>query len=191
MKITISELKKLINEEIVAAMKEGANDGPKTFFGDTENIFDEKQKPLSVPEKHQLAVAYKTLKTNPAIAGVMGGMSKDEAREVIKKLTGKVIKEERILKELRVSSIAQKYVNTLEILDNKVWDYNNFESGNDVRQNWKKYTEDLQKVLVHAHIDKAKTLKYSKEISEKLEDDNFASLLEAMTILGYLNLYKY
>ncbi len=96
MKITISELKKLINEEIVAAMKEGANDGPKTFFGDTENIFDEKQKQLSVPEKHQLAVAYKTLKMNPAMVGVMGGPSRKEAIETIKKLTGKTVSEEKL-----------------------------------------------------------------------------------------------
>jgi hypothetical protein len=41
----LSELKKLINKEIVAMLKEsGQNDGRKTFFTQSENIFDEKTK---------------------------------------------------------------------------------------------------------------------------------------------------
>ena len=48
---------------------------------------------LSVPEKHQLAIAKKTLKMNDVGVLVMGGMTKDEARISIKKLTGKDAKE--------------------------------------------------------------------------------------------------
>jgi len=44
---------------------------------------------LSVPEKHQLKIAKDTLKMSDAMARVMGGMTKEEAREVIKKLEGK------------------------------------------------------------------------------------------------------
>lgn len=48
---------------------------------------------LTVPEKHQLRIAYKTMKMTDAGALVMGGMTKDEARAVIKKLTGRTAKE--------------------------------------------------------------------------------------------------
>jgi hypothetical protein len=48
---------------------------------------------LSVPEKHQLRIARATLKMNDVMARVMGGMTKDEAREVIRRLTGREPKE--------------------------------------------------------------------------------------------------
>lgn len=44
---------------------------------------------LSVPEQHQLNIARKTLKLSDAGAIVLGGMSKDEARAVILRLTGR------------------------------------------------------------------------------------------------------
>jgi len=44
---------------------------------------------LTTPEKHQLKIAKDTLKMPDAMARVMGGMSKEEAREVIKKLEGR------------------------------------------------------------------------------------------------------
>lgn len=44
---------------------------------------------LTVPEKHQLKIAKDTLKMNPAMANVMGGMSHKEAKEIIKKLSKK------------------------------------------------------------------------------------------------------
>lgn len=44
---------------------------------------------LSVPEKHQLRIAYQTLKMNDVMARVMGGMTKAQAKEIIYKLTGK------------------------------------------------------------------------------------------------------
>jgi hypothetical protein len=54
-----------------------------------------KGRELSVPEKHQLKIAYDTLKMTDPMVGVMGGMTKEEAREVIKRLTGKVVKNPR------------------------------------------------------------------------------------------------
>ncbi len=44
---------------------------------------------LTVPEQHQLKIAKDTLKMPDAIAGIMGGPTKEEAREIIKKLEGK------------------------------------------------------------------------------------------------------
>lgn len=44
---------------------------------------------LTVPEKHQLKIARDTLKLSDAGARIMGGMTKDEARMIIKRLTGK------------------------------------------------------------------------------------------------------
>jgi hypothetical protein len=44
---------------------------------------------LSVPERHQLRIALDTLKMNDVMARVMGGPSKEEARQIVKRLTGK------------------------------------------------------------------------------------------------------
>lgn len=44
---------------------------------------------LSVPERHQLRIARKTLKLSDVGALIMGGPSKDEARQIIRDLTGK------------------------------------------------------------------------------------------------------
>jgi hypothetical protein len=49
----------------------------------------EAKRRLSVPEKHQLAIAKKTLKMPDAMVGVAGGPTKAEARAIIKKLTGR------------------------------------------------------------------------------------------------------
>lgn len=49
---------------------------------------------LSVPEKHQLKIAKQTLNMPDAMVGVMGGPDKKEAREIVKRLTGKVVKED-------------------------------------------------------------------------------------------------
>ena len=48
---------------------------------------------LSVFDCHQLKIAYATLKMSDIGALIMGGMTKEEAREVIRKLTGKEPKE--------------------------------------------------------------------------------------------------
>ena len=48
---------------------------------------------LSVPEQHQLNIARKTLKMSDVGARIMGGMTKEQARDVIKRLTGKPPKE--------------------------------------------------------------------------------------------------
>lgn len=48
---------------------------------------------LSVPEQHQLKIARKTLTYSDVGARIMGGMTKTEARQIIKKLTGRTPKE--------------------------------------------------------------------------------------------------
>lgn len=48
---------------------------------------------LSVFDKHQLKIAYQTLRMSDVGAQIMGGMTKEEARQIILKLTGKVAKE--------------------------------------------------------------------------------------------------
>ena len=47
---------------------------------------------LTVPERHQLNVARKTLKMSDVGARIMGGPSKQEAREIIARLTGRKVK---------------------------------------------------------------------------------------------------
>ena len=41
---------------------------------------------LDVPQQHQLKIAKKTLKMNDAMAMIMGGMSKQEARDFLKSI---------------------------------------------------------------------------------------------------------
>ena len=48
---------------------------------------------LTVPDQHMLRIARDTLKMPDAMVGVMGGPNKIEAREIIKRLTGKTPKE--------------------------------------------------------------------------------------------------
>jgi hypothetical protein len=48
---------------------------------------------LSVFDKHQLKIARQTLRYSDAGANIMGGMTKDQARAIIKRLTGKDPKE--------------------------------------------------------------------------------------------------
>lgn len=43
-------------------------------------------KNLSVPEKHQLKIAKSTLRMSDVGAEIMGGMTKHEAREFLKKI---------------------------------------------------------------------------------------------------------
>lgn len=47
------------------------------------------EKQLSVFDKHQLKIARDTLKMSDVGARIMGGMTKDEAREIINRFTGK------------------------------------------------------------------------------------------------------
>ena len=51
-------------------------------------------KTLSVPEKHQLSIARKTLTMSDVGALIMGGPNKDEAREIIYRLTGRRLSED-------------------------------------------------------------------------------------------------
>jgi len=63
---------------------------------------------LSVPEKHQLAIAYKTVKMPEAMVGVMGGMTTQQAKDIIKKLTGKEYEERTEAKEQVCKACGQK-----------------------------------------------------------------------------------
>lgn len=51
-----------------------------------------KRRELTVPERHQLKIARKTLKYSDAGARIMGPPSKAEARTIIKRLTGRTPK---------------------------------------------------------------------------------------------------
>ena len=44
---------------------------------------------LTIPEQHQLKIAKKTLKMNPTMARIMGGMTYEEAQKIVKELTRK------------------------------------------------------------------------------------------------------
>jgi len=48
---------------------------------------------LTVPQRHQLAIARKTLTYSDVGAKIMGGPTKEEARAIILKLTGQPAKE--------------------------------------------------------------------------------------------------
>lgn len=73
-----------------------------------------KPRELTVPEKHQLKIARDTLKMSDVGARIMGGMTKEEAREVIKRLTGKEPKEESVKEGM---SKAQVFMNLMEESD--------------------------------------------------------------------------
>ena len=49
---------------------------------------------LTIPEKHQLAIAKQTLQLSDTGALILGGMTKTEARAIILRLTGKPAKED-------------------------------------------------------------------------------------------------
>ena len=50
---------------------------------------------LTVPELHQLEIARATLKMTDIMARILGGMTKEEAREIIARLTGKAVDSEK------------------------------------------------------------------------------------------------
>lgn len=70
----------------------------------------EGKKKLSVPEKHQLNIAKKTLKMSDAGANIMGGMTKKEAREFLSKI-GYSDKEIKKMEEDKDLSPSNKEIN--------------------------------------------------------------------------------
>jgi hypothetical protein len=70
----------------------------------------EGKKKLSVPEKHQLNIAKKTLKMSDAGANIMGGMSKKEAREFLSRI-GYSDKEIKKMEEDKDLSKSNKEIN--------------------------------------------------------------------------------
>lgn len=77
--------------------KEDDVTGPGSVLGvkktELQKVEEALGRQLTVPEKHQLAIAYKTMKMPDAMVGVMGGMNKEQAKQIIKQLTGKEYKE--------------------------------------------------------------------------------------------------
>jgi len=49
------------------------------------------KKQLSVPDQHQLRIAYQTMKMSDIMAAVMGGMTRAEAQAIIYRMTGKKV----------------------------------------------------------------------------------------------------
>ena len=45
---------------------------------------------LSIPEKHQLKIAKDTLKMSDMMVGAMGGITKEEAKETIRRIEDKM-----------------------------------------------------------------------------------------------------
>jgi hypothetical protein len=79
--------KKLGNSFSKVLLKYGDPDDPSIGYMNVRNQWaNSLQEALSVPEKHQLAIAKKTLKMSDAGASVMGGMSKKEAVEFLKSI---------------------------------------------------------------------------------------------------------
>jgi hypothetical protein len=65
-------------------------------FTDTNGaaVSMKRRKEMSVFDKHQLKIARRTLQLSDAGALILGGMTKDEARAVILRLTGRKAKED-------------------------------------------------------------------------------------------------
>lgn len=61
--------------------------------GGDENPLHSRRRELSVPDQHRLKIARQTLRMNDTFARIMGGMTKDEARRVIRELTGRTPRE--------------------------------------------------------------------------------------------------
>lgn len=57
--------------------------------GEMKEALVTRKRELSVPEKHQLRIARDTLRMHDAAVGIMGGPNKEEARQIIFRLTGK------------------------------------------------------------------------------------------------------
>ena len=81
-----------LDHALIAANRQ-ANDlagthgkNPKVTRGRERSVFD----------RHQLKIALDTLKMPDAMVGVMGGPNKEEAREIVKRLTGKTVNENPI-----------------------------------------------------------------------------------------------
>lgn len=92
---------------------------------------------LSVPEQHQLKIARDSLKMPDAMLGVMGGPSKVEAREIVKRLTGKTPKENPGTKGERITA---RDVNVLKNA-NGYWVLSTIKDGHRVQNVYGDYTK--------------------------------------------------
>jgi len=87
-----SEIRRLVSDTITDLTHNESVTPKKTQL---EILEGKLGRPLSVPEKHQLAIAYKTVKMPEAMVGVMGGMTIQQAKDIIEKLTGKKYEERK------------------------------------------------------------------------------------------------
>lgn len=67
------------------------------------------KKELSVPEKHQLRIARDTLKMSEAMARIMGGPSVEEAKEIIRRLTGREPVENPVIGKAKRIKVRQPF----------------------------------------------------------------------------------
>jgi len=73
-----------LKQAIISNIQDGTLDPSVLDEGVTES-YARRRKNLSVPDKHQIRIARDTLKMSDAGARIMGGMTKDEAREILRK----------------------------------------------------------------------------------------------------------
>lgn len=159
--------------------KKDAKDFASTAHKGLPGHVDEKKEPraghlqLTTPETHQLKVARQTLKMADTFVGVMGGPSKAEAREIIKKLTGKSVKEQKIREYVRKAvrealTEARQQPWRLEWFDkkDKKWHSQGFDSKSRASEE-----SDTTFDRLKAAGDKNPSVSYQRTMSEAARDE--------------------
>ncbi len=96
-------------EDIV---KRGWSDKRKDSKAQNPRKILKTRRQLSVPERHQLKIAMDTLRMPDAMANVMGGPTKAEAREIIFRFTGRTVKENPAKRRTKKTKAKTYYVVT-------------------------------------------------------------------------------
>ncbi len=92
-----------------------------------------------------------------------------------------IIKEE-VQIALKEGMFSKSMFDILKTVNSNVWTKNKFSRDKD----WPKFVEAVDKELKFQDVNKADTLKDSKNLIQKLIAGNFQSLAKAMRKLGYL-----
>ncbi|MFA5392766.1 MAG: hypothetical protein WC306_03780 [Candidatus Paceibacterota bacterium] len=92
-----------------------------------------------------------------------------------------IIKEE-VQRALKEGMFSKSMFDILKTVNSNVWTKNKFSGDKD----WPKFVEAVDKELKFQDVNKADTLKDSKNLIQKLVANNFQSLAKAMRKLGYL-----
>jgi hypothetical protein len=92
-----------------------------------------------------------------------------------------IIKEE-VQKSLKEGLFSKNIFDVLKTVNSNVWTKNKFAGDKD----WPKFVDAVDKELKIQEVNKADTLKDSKNLIQKLIANNFQSLAKAMKKLGYL-----